>query len=246
MAARDQKTSAPRYRHPLGAVPLTSSLRETFDSSLCTWRSISLIAVTLATMPRATKSASTAQPRRRGGSSSDDQCTRRKLIEAAIQTILEQGFYRASSNAIAGTAGLSWGVIQYYFGSRENLMLAVLEEGTRRLSEDLAEADLTGETLTERFDQYFRVLERYYGSIDYLAFVQVVLNLSRDPRTSDQARQTMLDARTTVDAEVRRLTNKLFAGTKVRRAALRSRRATSRTRRSCRCGARSSTPRRTA
>src|SRR5487761_1710234 len=92
----------------------------------------------------------TAQPRRRGGSSADDLGTRQKLIDAAIRTILEQGFYRASSNAIADTAGLSWGVIQYYFGSRENLMLSVLEEGTRRLSEDLAKADLSGKTLTER------------------------------------------------------------------------------------------------
>src|SRR3982074_3735077 len=132
----------------------------------------------------AKKAATAAQPKRRGGTSVDDQGTRRKLIDAAIQTILEQGFYRASSNAIADTAGLSWGVIQYYFGSRENLMLAVLEEGTHRLSEELARADLTGETLTERFEQYLRVLEGYYGTPDYLAFVQVLLNLSHDPKTS--------------------------------------------------------------
>ena len=171
---------------------------------------------------KATSKASIAQPTRRSGSASQDQGTRRKLIDAAIQTILEQGFYRASSNAIADTAGLSWGVIQYYFGSRENLMLAVLEEGTHRLSEDLAKAELTGETLTERFEQYFRILEGYYGTPDYLAFIQVLLNLSHDPRTSEQARQTLIEARTTVDADVKRLTNKLFAGTGIRRASLRN------------------------
>jgi TetR/AcrR family transcriptional regulator, regulator of cefoperazone and chloramphenicol sensitivity len=62
--------------------------------------------------------------------------TRQRVIEAAICTIVEQGFYRASSNAIAERAGLSWGVIQYHFGSRESLMLAVLEEGTTRLVDD--------------------------------------------------------------------------------------------------------------
>jgi AcrR family transcriptional regulator len=165
---------------------------------------------------------STAQPRRRGGSSSNDQGTRSKLIDAAIQTILEQGFYRASSNAIADTAGLSWGVIQYYFGSRENLMLAVLQEGAHRLGEDLAKADLSGETLTERFEQYFRVLEGYYGTNEYLAFVQVLLNLSHDPRTSEQARETMIEARDLVDQDVKRLTNRLFAGTGIRRASLRN------------------------
>jgi AcrR family transcriptional regulator len=171
---------------------------------------------------KAPSKASTAQPKRRGGSAADDQGTRRKLIDAAIQTILEQGFYRASSNAIADTAGLSWGVIQYYFGSRENLMLAVLEEGAHRLSEDLAKAELSGETLTERFEQYLEVLEGYYGTPDYLAFVQVLLNLSHDPRTSEQARRTMIEARDAVDADVKRLTNKLFAGTGIRRSSLRN------------------------
>jgi AcrR family transcriptional regulator len=168
------------------------------------------------------KAASAAQPKRRGGSSPEDQGTRRKLIDAAIQTILEQGFYRASSNAIADTAGLSWGVIQYYFGTRENLMLAVLEEGTHRLSEDLAKAELTGETLTERFEQYLAILEGYYGTPDYLAFIQVMLNLSHDPRTSEQARRTMIEVRDSVDADFKRLTNKLFAGTGIRRPSLRN------------------------
>jgi AcrR family transcriptional regulator len=171
---------------------------------------------------KAASRASTANPTRRGGSSADDQGTRRKLIDAAIQTILEQGFYRASSNAIADTAGLSWGVIQYYFGSRENLMLAVLEEGTHRLSAVLATADLTGETLTERFEQYLRVLEGYYGTPDYLAFVQVLLNLSHDPKTSEQAQKTMIEVSDAVDSDLKRLTNKLFAGTGIRRASLRN------------------------
>jgi AcrR family transcriptional regulator len=171
---------------------------------------------------KAVSTASTAKPSRRAGSSTDDPGARRKLIEAAIQTILEQGFYRASSNAIAETAGLSWGVIQYYFGSRENLMLAVLEEGTHRLIADLAKADLTGATLTERFEQYFRILEGYYGTPDYLAFIQVLLNLSHDPRTSEQARRTMIEASHAVDADVKRLTNRLLAGTGIRRTSLRN------------------------
>src|SRR5215472_10669679 len=87
--------------------------------------------------------------RRRPAVPEDDQGTRLKVVEAAIQCILEQGFYRASSNAIAETAGLSWGVIQYYFGSREGLMLAVLEEGNRRLRDIVSEVNITGDTLAE-------------------------------------------------------------------------------------------------
>jgi TetR/AcrR family transcriptional regulator, regulator of cefoperazone and chloramphenicol sensitivity len=148
--------------------------------------------------------------------------TRRKVIDAAIRCILDQGFYRASSNAIAETAGLSWGVIQYYFGSREALMLAVLEEGTRRLTDELGKADITGETMTDRLEQYFMILEGYYGRPEYLAFVQVLLNLSHDPRTSARAVETISQVTAAVDEDLHRLTNKLFEGTGIRRPALRA------------------------
>src|SRR5579862_3695055 len=141
-----------------------------------------------------------------------DQATRQRVIEAAIRCILEQGFYRASSNAIADRAGLSWGVIQYYFGSRESLMLAVLEEGTRRLIDDLSSADLTGQTLNERIEQYITIVERYYADPEYLAFIQVLLNLSHDPRTSAQTRETMTSITATVDAQLDRLGKMVIAG----------------------------------
>jgi AcrR family transcriptional regulator len=161
------------------------------------------------------------RPRRAPGGA-DDQGTRGRVIDAAIQCILEQGFYRASSNAIAETAGLSWGVIQYYFGSRESLMLAVLEEGTRRLIDDLAGADITGENMTERLEQYFMILEGYYGEPEYLAFIQVLLNLSHDPKTSAQALDTMTAVTATIDSHLNRLTDKLFEGTGIRPGALRN------------------------
>src|SRR5580658_2196429 len=106
-----------------------------------------------------------------------DSATRQRVIDAAIACISEEVFYRASTNAIAERAGLSWGVIQYHFGSREALMLAVLEEGGHRLVEDLSTADIVGETLTERIESYYAILARYYTHPEYLAFVQVLLNL---------------------------------------------------------------------
>src|SRR5262245_49659899 len=99
-----------------------------------------------------------------------DSASRQRVLDAAVQWILEQGLYRASSNAIAEQAGLSWGVIQYYFGTREALMLAVLEEGARRLDEAVRDAEITGETLTERVERYLEILAQYYGSPEYLVF----------------------------------------------------------------------------
>src|SRR5215470_15095203 len=87
-----------------------------------------------------TASARSRSPRRKPNGDGDS-CQR--VLDAAVRCILEQGLYRASSNAIAEQAGLSWGVIQYYFGTREALMLAVLEEGARRLQEAVENATIT-------------------------------------------------------------------------------------------------------
>ena len=161
-----------------------------------------------------------ATSRRRTGA--PDSISRQRVIDAAIACIIDQGFYRASSNAIAERAGVTWGVIQYHFGTREALMLAVLEEGTRRLNDIVVTAEITGETVTERVAQYMDILLKYYGSMDYLAFSQVLINLTHDPRTSQQTRETMARIGESANPELNRLQRKVLAGTGIRRPAVRS------------------------
>jgi AcrR family transcriptional regulator len=153
---------------------------------------------------------------------SRDSVSRQRVIDAAIACILDQGFYRASTNAIAERAGVSWGVIQYHFGNRETLMLAVLQEGAQRLNDILLAADITGDVIAERVAQYMDILAKYYGSVDYLAFTQVLTNLAHDPRTSQQTRETMARIGESANPELRRLQRKVLAGTGVRRPAVRS------------------------
>jgi AcrR family transcriptional regulator len=147
--------------------------------------------------------------------------TRQRLIDATVECILEDGFYRASSNAIAERAGLSWGVIQYYFGSRENLMLTVLKEGTRLLVEELSTSQIEGDTLVDRIESYLGTVDRYYGDPRYLAYVQVMLNLSRDPKTSQQTMQTMISVSKESEVHIRRLNTKVFAGISLRNRSVR-------------------------
>ena len=137
--------------------------------------------------------------------------TRQRVIEAAIQCILENGFYRASSNAIAERAGLSWGVIQYWFGTRESLMLAVMEEGTERLRRLLAERHVTGATMSERVESYFDILADYYGQPAWLAFMQAALNLTHDPATSQRTMQMLRDMSASATPLFDRLARELFA-----------------------------------
>ncbi len=141
--------------------------------------------------------------------------SRQRVIDAAVACILDQGFYRSSSNAIADRAGVTWGVIQYHFGSREALMLAVLEEGAQRLNDILTNAEISGDTVADRVGQYSDILASYYAAPDYLAFAQVLLNLIHDPRTTRQTRETMNRIAETATPELRRLQRQVLAGTGV-------------------------------
>jgi AcrR family transcriptional regulator len=163
---------------------------------------------TASAKPRSSRSP--RSPRRKPNADGD---SRQRVLDAAVRCILEQGLYRASSNAIAEQAGLSWGVIQYYFGTREALMLAVLEEGARRLQAAVQEATITGESVPERVESYLDILMRYYGSPDYLAFIQVLISLSHDPRTSEQTREHLERVNEASQPPLRRLQAEVLAGT---------------------------------
>jgi AcrR family transcriptional regulator len=71
-----------------------------------------------------------------------DDSTRRRLLDAAIACIVDEGFYRASSNRIARRAGVTWGVIQHHFGTRENLLLEVVREGIDELVTTFRQAEI--------------------------------------------------------------------------------------------------------
>jgi AcrR family transcriptional regulator len=113
-----------------------------------------------------------------------DESTRERVLAVAIEIILEEGYYRASSNRIAKRAGVSWGVIQHHFGSRERLLLEVVSRGSMELVAGLRNAEIRGETIDERLDSLADVIWEHYRRPEFLAYVQVLLNLSKEPRTS--------------------------------------------------------------
>jgi len=160
-------------------------------------------------MPARRQPQATAEPRRAravavkngngsaktNGKSSkrDDESTPARVVDAAIACILEEGFYRASSNEIARRAEVTWGVIQYHFGTREALLLAVLQRAAAELQRDLSNTQVDGSTLAERIDQLAALVWGYYARPEFLAYMQVMLNLSHDPTTEHQTREAMDD-----------------------------------------------------
>jgi len=79
-----------------------------------------------------------------GGIKVVEQDTRTRILTAAKGVLLDVGYAKLSTRAIAEAAGVPLSQIHYYFGSKQNLMLAVLDyENQIRLTRQVAlfEAD---------------------------------------------------------------------------------------------------------
>jgi AcrR family transcriptional regulator len=121
----------------------------------------------------------------------DGEATRARMIDAVVESIDEKGYYQTSSNEIARRAGVTWGTIQHQFGTRERLLLAVMEERWRLLERTVATATITGRTLEERLHSVLDVLATHYGRRTHLAHIQIALDLTHDPNVSSEARNAV-------------------------------------------------------
>ena len=63
--------------------------------------------------------------------------TRAMVVDETVRCVLEEGFGAASAKHITERAGVTWGVIQYHFGDRDGLLMAVVDQGFVQLLESL-------------------------------------------------------------------------------------------------------------
>ena len=112
-------------------------------------------------------------------------------MQAAIESIVEKGYYQTSSNEIARRAGVTWGAIQHQFGTREQLLLDVMNDRWHGLQEKVATAQIEGATLEDRLAAVLEVLATHYGEPASLAHIQIMLDLLHDPNTSKETREAV-------------------------------------------------------
>lgn len=82
-------------------------------------------------------SGRTAPTRPAHGHQDRAERTRALVIEVTVQIVRSEGIAAASGRHIADTAGVTWGVIQYHFGDRDGLLMAVVDQGFDELLEAL-------------------------------------------------------------------------------------------------------------
>jgi AcrR family transcriptional regulator len=90
--------------------------------------------------------------------------TRERVLRSAIECIREEGLVDASASRIAQRCGLSWGVIQYHFGDRSGLLVALLERGFDALKSALSDLDNTS---SDPFDRLRALVEGTWSLMEH-------------------------------------------------------------------------------
>lgn len=72
-----------------------------------------------------------------GGSQVRADRTRDRVLDETVRCVVEEGFAAASAKHIAERAGVTWGVVQYHFGDRDGLLMAVVDRGFHELIDSL-------------------------------------------------------------------------------------------------------------
>jgi AcrR family transcriptional regulator len=110
----------------------------------------------------------TAAPRKRG----DD--TRAKIIDETVRCIVEEGFSAATAKHVAERAGVTWGVIQYHFGDRNGMLMAVVDDGVNRLVESLSGAEVSDLPPKQRVQTVIDIAWNCYSSPTSLAAFEIL------------------------------------------------------------------------
>ncbi|MEA2347732.1 MAG: hypothetical protein QOG62_1519 [Thermoleophilaceae bacterium] len=117
--------------------------------------------------------------------------TREAILEAARQRVLDEGIARLSTRSVAEAAGVPLSQVHYHFGSKQQLILDVLEaEDGRRLGR---QTEMYGEDrpLWQRYEQACDFLEDDLDS-GYVRVLQEMIAAGwSDPAIGDRVRELL-------------------------------------------------------
>jgi AcrR family transcriptional regulator len=81
-----------------------------------------------------------------------------RLLDAAERLLVEVGYAGITTRRLAEAAGVNNGLVHYYFGSNENLLVRALERFTERLSARQRELYASDEPFVEKWRTAMRYL----------------------------------------------------------------------------------------
>ncbi len=130
---------------------------------------------------------------------------RRQLIDTAIATIAQEGLHQASLSAIAGRAGVTKGLISYYFNSKDKLVeqvMADIRADMRRfIRERMAGAMHPPERLKGYVSSFFDYAMMHRER--YATFIELWTLISKGSGNNPFGSVSYIQCRTYIDAILR-------------------------------------------
>ncbi|MFT3807179.1 TetR/AcrR family transcriptional regulator [Arenimonas sp.] len=112
-----------------------------------------------------TKPKSTPRPRRPGRPEADGADLRQRLLDAALARFVAQGIAATPLRDVAKAAGVTPALVHYYFGSKDKLLAAVLQERLLPVVGEMAAAfagsDASGDLLSRFVSGMYAVVDRH-------------------------------------------------------------------------------------
>jgi TetR/AcrR family transcriptional regulator, regulator of cefoperazone and chloramphenicol sensitivity len=101
--------------------------------------------------------------------------TRALMIDETVRCILEEGFGAASAKHITERAGVTWGVVQYHFGDRDGLLMAVVDKGFAELVQALRELPRVRENARHRTEFIVNAAWEAFSSPTSMAALEILI-----------------------------------------------------------------------
>jgi TetR/AcrR family fatty acid metabolism transcriptional regulator len=110
---------------------------------------------------------------------------RRVILAAAVRVFGRQGFQTTRMADVAREAGVAYGLVYHYFGSKDAVLQAVFREAWGRLLDAVALAEETGETAVEQLELVVRIVLRVWRDEPDLVRL-LVREVTRSRHLSDE------------------------------------------------------------
>jgi TetR/AcrR family transcriptional regulator, fatty acid metabolism regulator protein len=110
---------------------------------------------------------------------------RRLILDAAVRVFARQGYEASPVGDIATEAGVAYGLVYHYFGSKDAVLEAVFREQWGRLLAAVALAEETGETAPEQLALVVKIVLRTWRDDPNLVRL-LVREITRSPHITDE------------------------------------------------------------
>jgi TetR/AcrR family transcriptional regulator, fatty acid metabolism regulator protein len=110
---------------------------------------------------------------------------RERILAAAVRVFARQGFESTRMADVAREAGVAYGLVYHYFGSKDAVLQAVFREAWGRLLAAVALAEQTGKTAPEQLELVVRIVLRVWRDEPDLVRL-LVREVTRSPHISDE------------------------------------------------------------